>query len=194
MFDSFKFTLASHSPRRRELLGSLDVVFTVEPGKDEKEIYSDDIPPFEVPEFLARHKSESFHRPLESREVLITADTLVFLEDGTILGKPKDRDDAISIIKSLSGRRHYVLTGVVLRTSDEIRSFTEKTDVHFKPLSDEEIAYYVDNYRPYDKAGAYGIQEWIGSVGITAIEGSFQNVVGLPVQRLYAELCSLCKS
>jgi MAF protein len=193
MFDGYKFTLASQSPRRRELLASLDIDFTVEPSKDEKEAYSDDIPAFEVPEFLARHKSESFHRALDPKEVLITADTLVFLEDGTILGKPKDRDDAIAIIKSLSGRRHYVLTGVVLRTSEDVRSFTEKTDVHFKELSDEEITYYVDNYKPFDKAGAYGIQEWIGSIGITAIEGSFHNVVGLPVQRLYAELCSLCK-
>lgn len=192
MFENYKITLASGSPRRRELLAGLDVDFTVEVGKDEKEVFSENIPHEKVPEFLAMHKSESFHRNLEENEILITADTLVFLGND-ILGKPKDREDAIRILKELSGNTHTVITGVVLRTRSETVSFCDSTRVTFGELSEEEIEHYIDNYRPYDKAGAYGVQEWIGYAAIKSIEGSFYNVMGLPVEKLYRELKRICK-
>lgn len=192
MFENYTFTLASASPRRRELLKGLDIAFTVEPGKDEKEAYSEGMCHTEIPAFLARHKSETFHRALAPGEVLITADTLVFLDE-KILGKPQGRDEAVAMLKALSGRTHTVVTGVALRTQERMHSFADTTEVDFKVLTDEEIAYYIDNYRPFDKAGAYGVQEWIGYTGITAIRGSYFNVMGLPVQRLYTELCDfLC--
>ena len=191
MWNNHKITLASASPRRRELLEGLDIPFTVEPAKDEKEAYTDDIPWQEVPEFLARHKSESFHRALEPDEILITADTLVFLPEGDdmhILGKPADREEAISMLCGLCGRTHYVLTGVCLRSQDKTVSFTDTTEVDVDALSESEIEYYVDRYRPYDKAGAYGVQEWFGLASIGTIRGSFYNVMGLPVAKLYAAL------
>ena len=192
MFEDYIFTLASASPRRRELLKGLDIDFTVEPGKDEKEAFSADLPHTEIPAFLARHKSETFHRALAPREVLITADTLVFLDE-LILGKPHDAAEARQMLRDLSGRTHTVTTGVALRTCEKIHTFSDTTEVDFKPLTDEEIAYYIEKYRPFDKAGAYGVQEWIGYVGLTAIRGSYFNVMGLPVQRLYTELCGfLC--
>jgi len=192
MFENYTFTLASASPRRRELLKGLDIEFTVEPGKDEREAFSPELPHTEIPAFLARHKSETFHRGLAPREVLITADTLVFLDE-EILGKPRDAAEAAAMLRELSGRTHLVITGMALRTLEKIHTFSDITEVDFKPLSDSEIDYYVKEYRPFDKAGAYGIQEWIGYVGITAIRGSYFNVMGLPVQRLYTELCGfLC--
>ena len=192
MFEDYIFTLASASPRRRELLKGLDIAFTVEPGKDEKEAFSADLSHTEIPAFLARHKSETFHRALAPREVLITADTLVFLDE-QILGKPHDAEEARQMLRDLSGRTHTVTTGVALRTCEKIHTFSDTTEVDFKPLTDGEIAYYIEKYRPFDKAGAYGVQEWIGYVGITAIRGSYFNVMGLPVQRLYTELCGfLC--
>lgn len=183
----FKITLGSQSPRRRELLSGLDIDFTIEPNKDESESFTDDMVQEEVPEFLARHKSDTFHRELLDNEILITADTLVFC-NGEIIGKPSDRNDAYNIIKRLSGNTHRVITGVALRSKGCYRSFSAITDVTFNELSDEEIYYYIDKYQPYDKAGAYGVQEWIGYVGINSINGSFYNVMGLPVQRLYTEL------
>ena len=192
MFDDYIFTLASASPRRRALLKGLDIDFTVEPGKDEREAFSAELPHTEIPAFLARHKSESFHRELAPREVLITADTLVFLDE-QILGKPHSPGEAAAMLGALSGRTHTVITGVALRTREKLHCFSDTTEVDFKVLSDGEIAYYIDRYRPFDKAGAYGVQEWIGYVGITAIRGSYFNVMGLPVQRLYTELCGfLC--
>jgi septum formation protein len=188
MFEDYCFTLASASPRRRELLKGLDIEFRVEVNKDEREAYSEDLPHHAIPEFLARHKSETFHRALLPGEVLITADTLVFL-DQEILGKPRDRGEAVAMLQELSGRTHTVTTGVALRTCERIHTFSDTTEVDFKPLTEGEIAYYVEKYRPYDKAGAYGVQEWIGYTGITAIRGSYFNVMGLPVQRLYTELC-----
>lgn len=187
MFDNYTFTLASASPRRRELLKGLDISFTVEPGKDEKEAFSEGMPHTEIPAFLARHKSETFHRKLSRDEVLITADTLVFLDE-KILGKPHDHDEAVAMLRALSGRTHTVTTGVALRTRERMHSFSDTTEVDFKKLMDSEIEYYIERYRPYDKAGAYGVQEWIGYTGITAIRGSYFNVMGLPVQRLYTEL------
>ncbi len=189
MFENYIFTLASASPRRRELLKGLDIDFTVEPGKDEKEAYSEGMPHTEIPEFLARHKSESFHRELVPHEVLITADTLVFLDE-KILGKPHSPEEAHQMLRALSGRTHTVTTGMALRTRDRIHTFSDTTEVDFRPLADPEIDYYIKTYRPFDKAGAYGIQEWIGYTGITAIRGSYFNVMGLPVQRLYTELCN----
>ena len=187
MFDDYIFTLASASPRRRALLKGLDIDFTVEPGKDEREVFSAELPHTEIPAFLARHKSESFHRGLAPREVLITADTLVFLDE-QILGKPHSPGEAAAMLGALSGRTHTVITGVALRTREKLHCFSDTTEVDFKVLSHGEIAYYIDRYRPFDKAGAYGVQEWIGYVGITAIRGSYFNVMGLPVQRLYTEL------
>ena len=189
MFENYIFTLASASPRRRELLKGLDIDFTVEPGKDEKEAYSEGMPHTEIPEFLARHKSESFHRELVPHEVLITADTLVFLDE-KILGKPHSSEEAHQMLRALSGRTHTVTTGMALRTRERIHTFSDTTEVDFRPLADSEIDYYIKTYRPFDKAGAYGIQEWIGYTGITAIRGSYFNVMGLPVQRLYTELCN----
>ncbi len=207
MFDEYRFILASKSPRRHELLAGLDLKFRVETGPEPKEAFKGDIPHSQVPEYLAKQKSNRFHRVLDPDEVLITADTLVFcpeqkqergvltdeiLQECLILGKPTDREDAIRILSLLSDNTHYVLTGVAIRTLKEIRSFTATTEVSFKKLSPEEISYYIDSYAPYDKAGAYGVQEWIGHIGITAIKGSYYNVMGLPVQPLYEELCDLC--
>ena len=192
--NNLKITLASASPRRRELLAGLNVPFTVEPAKDEKEAFTDDIPWQEVPEFLARHKSETFHRELLPEEILITADTLVFLPDGEdmkILGKPADREDALKMLRELCGHTHYVLTGVCLRSNDKTVTFTDSTEVDVDVLSEEELEYYVDHFRPYDKAGAYGVQEWFGYASIGTIRGSFYNVMGLPVHKVYAALRSL---
>ena len=192
MFENYTFTLASASPRRRELLKGLDIAFSVEPGKDEREAYSAGMPHTEIPAFLARHKSETFHRELRPDEVLITADTLVFLDE-KVLGKPRDAEDAAAMLRALSGRTHAVITGMALRTCGKTHTFSDTTEVDFKTLSEHEIRYYIEQYRPLDKAGAYGIQEWIGYVGITAIRGSYFNVMGLPVQKLYTELCDfLC--
>lgn len=192
MFEDYTFTLASASPRRRELLKGLDIAFSVEPGKDEREAYSAGMPHTEIPAFLARHKSETFHRELRPDEVLITADTLVFLDE-KVLGKPRDAEDAAAMLRALSGRTHAVITGMALRTCGKTHTFSDTTEVDFKTLSEHEIRYYIEQYRPFDKAGAYGIQEWIGYVGITAIRGSYFNVMGLPVQKLYTELCDfLC--
>lgn len=192
MFEDYIFTLASASPRRRELLKGLDIAFSVEPGKDEREVYSADLPHQAIPEFLARHKSETFHRELQPREILITADTLVFLDE-QILGKPHSPEEAAQMLRALSGRTHTVTTGVALRTQERMHTFRDTTEVDFKPLAEAEIAYYIEKYRPFDKAGAYGVQEWIGYVGITAIRGSYFNVMGLPVQQFYTELCGfLC--
>lgn len=192
MFEGYRFTLASGSPRRKELLTGLGLPFRIEVGKDEKEAYSDNLPHGQIPEFLARHKSESFHRPLEDGEILITADTLVF-KDGEILGKPKDRQDAFRILSLLSDATHTVKTGVCIRSSQRTVSFTDTTEVTFRKLSEDEIYHYIDCFKPYDKAGAYGIQEWIGYIGITGIKGSYFNVIGLPVQMLYDELIKFCK-
>lgn len=187
IFEGYRFILASQSPRRRELLAGLGIEFTVEKIADGNESYDPSTPHSVIPQMLARRKSECFGRPLEDDEVLITADTLVFCGD-EILGKPVDREDAVRMLRMLSGRTHHVRTGVAIRTKGEMRSFTSETEVVFKELSDEEMDFYIDNYRPFDKAGAYGVQEWIGYVGITAIHGSYFNVMGLPVQRLYSEL------
>ncbi len=186
----YTITLASQSPRRRELLAGLGLDFTVEPSKDESEAYSDDLPPEEVPAFLARHKSETFHRPLREREILLTADTIVLL-DGRVLGKPEDREDAVRMLEDLSGRTHSVITGVCLRTNERTLCFSDTTKVTFREMTHDEIEHYVDHYRPLDKAGAYGCQEWIGHTAITRLDGSFYNVMGLPTHRIYSALTEI---
>ena len=182
-----RLILASHSPRRRELLAGCGLKFTLADNYEVDERYPDDLPADEVAAYLSRLKSEAFPRELSDGEILITADTVVLLQDRK-LGKPTGREGAIGMLRDQSGRNHRVITGVTLRRRDRIDTFDSRTEVWFKPLTDEEIHYYVDTFQPYDKAGAYGIQEWIGYVGIERIEGSFYNVMGLPVQKLIARL------
>lgn len=185
--ECYKLILASSSPRRRLLLEGIDLDFTIEVDGDISEEFDESMDIKTVPEYLAELKSDSFPRKLQDNEIVVTADTLV-LCNNTILGKPKDREDAIRILSVLSGNKHQVLTGVFIRSNFKRRSFTATTDVYFRDLSSNEIEYYVDNYKPYDKAGAYGAQEWIGYVAISRIEGSYFNVMGLPIQSLYEEL------
>ncbi len=182
-----RLILASSSPRRRLLLKGVDLEFTVEVNNDIPEEFESSMDVNLVPEHLARLKSSGFGRRLSDSEILVTADTLV-LCGGKILGKPTDRSDAFRMLKMLSGDKHTVLTGVCIRNNCRERSFTSETIVYFRELKDDEIYYYIDNYAPYDKAGAYGAQDWIGYVAISRIEGSYFNVMGLPIQRLYTEL------
>ena len=179
--------LASGSPRRRELLSAMDIPFTVDTGNTFDESWSSDTPHEKVPELMSEGKSFGLHRKLADNEILVTSDTMVLC--GTeILGKPKDRDDAIRMLKLLSGRGHQVITAVTLRDREKKKTFSVTSNVFFKELSDSEITYYLDTYKPYDKAGAYGIQEWIGYIGISRLEGSFYNVMGFPASRFYEEL------
>ena len=182
-----KIILASNSPRRRELLSSLDIEFTVDTGTSFVEEFAGDTPHEEVPALMSRGKSLGFHRGLEPDEILITSDTMV-LCGREILGKPAGKDDARRMLRLLSGREHQVITAVTIRDANKEKTFSVTSNVFFKELSDSEIDYYIDTYNPFDKAGAYGIQEWIGYVGITGIEGSFYNVMGFPTQRFYDEL------
>ncbi|MBO5693114.1 MAG: septum formation protein Maf [Tidjanibacter sp.] len=183
----YEVLLASKSPRRRQLLADCGIEFRVAEGRDAEECYPADMPLEEVAEYLSQLKSDAYADVLEGGQVLITADTVV-IAGGEILGKPKDREDALRMLSLLSGAEHKVITGVTLRTRDRHRSFACESKVRFRALERPEMEYYIDTYHPYDKAGAYGIQEWIGYVGIEGIEGSFYNVMGLPIQRLYVEL------
>lgn len=180
--------LASGSPRRRELLKGLDIDFEVDTNNNFKESFTSSIPFEDVPRLMSEGKSAGFHRPLKEDEILITADTMVIIPGKEILGKPKDREDAVRMLRDLSGRSHLVITAVTIRDIGRKETFTATTEVWFKDLSEQEISYYVDTYKPYDKAGAYAIQEWIGHIGIRRIEGSYFNVVGFPVQRVYEAL------
>ncbi|MBR1927283.1 MAG: septum formation protein Maf [Bacteroidales bacterium] len=182
-----RIILASNSPRRKELLAALDICFTVDTGTSFIESYSPDTPHHKVPELMSLGKSLGFHRDLDPDEILVTSDTMV-LCGKEILGKPADRADAVRMLKLLSGREHQVITAVTIRDTKREKTFSVTSNVFFKQLSDSEIDYYIDTYKPFDKAGAYGIQEWIGYVGITGIEGSFYNVMGFPTQRFYEEL------
>ena len=179
--------LASNSPRRRELLAGLGLDFEVRtlPGIDES--YPDSLEGSHIPLYIARKKAEAYRTYLHKDELMITADTIVWL-DRRVLGKPRDEAEAVQMLRDMSGRTHEVYTGVCLTTSARQRSFTVGTRVRFAQLSDEEIQYYVSHFHPLDKAGAYGVQEWIGYVGVEYIEGSYYNVMGLPMQRLYQEL------
>ena len=183
----YRLLLASQSPRRRELIAGSGIPFTLTEKYACEEHYPATLAAEEVPAYLSRLKSEAYPTPLAENDILLTADTVVIL-DGEVLGKPKDREDALRMVARLAGNRHTVVTGVTLRTPERIETFSAESDVWFRPLSEDEIAYYVDTYQPFDKAGSYGIQEWIGYVGIERIDGSFYNVMGLPIQRLYVEL------
>ena len=182
-----KIILASNSPRRRELLAGLDISFEVKviPGIDES--YPEDLTAVEVPQYISKAKADAYLGMIDNDTVVITADTVVVLDD-EILGKPVDDDDARRILHKLSGKTHQVITGVCLTSLDKQRVFAVTTGVTFKQFTEQEIDYYVSNYHPLDKAGAYGIQEWIGHIGVTALNGSYFNVMGLPVQRIYMEM------
>lgn len=182
----YQLILASQSPRRHQMLKELGLDFIIK-TKEVEEIYPDHLKGEQIPIYLAKLKAAAFELDLKEKELVITADTIVCVDD-IVLGKPKNRDKAVSMLKMLSGRSHQVISGVCLKSKHKDVSFSTTTYVHFKELSPEEIDYYIDNYKPFDKAGAYGIQEWIGFVGIDGIEGSYFNVVGLPIQRLYQEL------
>lgn len=184
--EQYELILASKSPRRQQLLSDLGLKFSVQ-SMDIAEVFPAGLEMTEVPVYLAELKAEAFRPQLEQNQLVITADTIVWL-DGKVLNKPVDYADGFRMLKDLSGKKHQVVTGVCLLTTAKKVSFFALTDVWFKSLSDEEIHFYLENYRPYDKAGAYGIQEWIGYVGINHIEGSFFNVIGLPVQSLYEHL------
>ena len=183
----YKLILASNSPRRKELLAGLGVPFEVRVLQDIDEHYPENLPVNEVARYIAKEKADAYRRIVAPDELIITADTVVIVGD-EILGKPVDEADAVRMLKLLSGRTHQVMTGVCLLTAEKERCFDVTTDVTFKALTDEEIHYYVNRYRPFDKAGAYGIQEWIGYIGVTGLNGSYYNVMGLPVQRIYQEL------
>lgn len=185
-----KLILASNSPRRKELLAGLGLPFEVRVLQDIDESYPADLPVSDVALYIAGKKADAYRAVEKADELIITADTVVIVGD-EILGKPVDEADAVRMLRLLSGRTHQVTTGVCLLTATNEHRFAVTTDVTFKALSDEEIHYYVDTYKPFDKAGAYGIQEWIGYVGVTCLHGSYYNVMGLPVQRIYEALRSL---
>ena len=186
----YEVILASGSPRRRELLEMLDVNFRVDTSHPVDEIVPDGTPAEEVPVYLSRLKASAYPLAPGEKKVVITADTVVIF-DGKVLGKPVDEADACRMITLMQGREQKVVTGVTVRTPDCCQTFAAESVVEFAPLTADEIAYYVAKYKPFDKAGAYGIQEWIGAAGIKGISGSFYNVMGLPVQRLYSVLKTL---
>lgn len=182
-----KIILASNSLRRKELLKGLDIDFEVRVIKGIDESYPDDLSLKEIAQFIAHKKSLVYRDAISADELVITADTVVIC-DNEILGKPADADEAVKMLRKLSGKTHQVVTGVCLTTQVRQKQFSVITDVTFDNLTEEEIDYYVSNYKPFDKAGAYGIQEWIGYVGVSHLDGSYFNVVGFPVQRIYKEL------
>lgn len=181
----YKLILASNSPRRRELLSGLGWPYEVRVLSGIDESYPQDLPGEEIPQYISRQKASAY--TLAPDELLITADTIVYL-DGRVLGKPADEAEACQMLRDLSGHTHQVITGVTLTTTQWQRSFASVSHVTFAQLTDSEIQHYVTHFKPLDKAGAYGIQEWIGYIGVTGLQGSYFNVMGLPVQRLYTEL------
>lgn len=188
--DGKRYILASGSPRRRELLAMLDLDFRVDTSRSVEEIIPDGLPAEEVPAHLSRLKATPYLADLAENEVLITADTVVIL-DGEVIGKPRNAEDAHRILERLAGRTHKVVTGVSIgRSGMPLQTFSDTTEVDFDSLTPEEIDYYVSRYAPLDKAGAYGIQEWIGAAAVKGIRGSFYNVMGLPIHRLYLALKS----
>jgi septum formation protein len=189
MDKKYKIVLASGSPRRQQFFKDFDLEFEVR-LKEVDEIYPDHLKAEEITNFLAELKAKAFDGELALNEVLVTSDTLVWL-NGKALGKPKDYDDAFQILKSLSNDTHEVITSVCFTTTEKSETIFDVTKVTFSELSDDAIRYYLDNYKPFDKAGAYGIQEWIGLIGITKIEGSYTNVVGLPTEKVYNYLTNL---
>lgn len=189
VFEKYQITLASQSPRRQSLLKGIVPDFKIE-VRNTPEEFPEQLKEHEIATFLAQLKSQAFDKDISDNQLIITADTIVWINN-QVLGKPIDRDDAIRILKMLSGNMHIVYTGVCLKTKTFERIFWASTEVYFRHLEDEEIIFYVDKYKPYDKAGAYGVQEWIGYIGIERINGSYFNVMGLPVQMLYEELKKL---
>jgi len=184
--EKYQLVLASASPRRQQLLRELGLDFVVRPS-DLEEFYPEELGMTAIPVYLAQLKAEALAESMADNELLITADTIVW-KDEQVLGKPADRDEAFAMLKALSGSEHQVITGMHLQSKTKKVSFHAVTEVWFDEMTDEEINFYIDQYKPYDKAGAYGIQEWIGFVGIYKIEGSFYNVMGLPVHKLYQYL------
>ncbi|MBO5499012.1 MAG: septum formation protein Maf [Bacteroidales bacterium] len=182
-----KIILASGSPRRKELLEGLNIDFEIDTRNNFEEVYSEETPRESIPAVLSEGKSFGFHRPLEKNEILITSDTLVLCGD-LVMGKPHSRDEAAQMLRVLSGREHKVITSVTVRDSSRHETVSDTAIVYFKELSDNEIDYYIDTFKPFDKAGAYGIQEWIGYIGIGKIEGSYFTIMGLPVHLVYQEL------
>ncbi len=204
----YKIILASNSPRRRELLAGLDVNFEVKVLRGIDESYPEDLDAYDVAEYIAQKKADAYRSLLDGDEasddlLILTADTVVIAPaadeqndqegKGIILGKPQNADDAVRMLKMLSGKTHHVVTGVCLTTKKEQRKFSVCTEVSFKEFEEWEINYYITHYKPFDKAGAYGIQEWIGYIGCTGLKGSYFNVMGLPVQRIYAEMLKLAE-
>lgn len=183
----YNVILASNSPRRKELLAGLDIAFTVRTLQGIDESYPLHLVAEDIPLYIAGAKAKAYREGMGDKDLIITADTIVWV-DGNVLGKPKDADDAQRMLRLLSGRTHQVITGVSITTKDKESRFSVVSNVTFSQLTDEEITYYITHYKPFDKAGAYGIQEWIGYIGVTCLEGSYFNVMGLPVQRLYREL------
>ena len=188
--NKYKIILASNSPRRKELLSGLGVDYEVKTLPDVDESYPDGLSGEEIAKHIARGKSEAYRSLIQADELVITADTIVWL-DGTVMGKPKDEEEAKDMLMRLSGKTHQVITGVCLTTTSTQKTFATVTDVTFATLTDEEVEYYVTRYQPMDKAGSYGVQEWIGFVGVENLSGSYFNVMGLPIQRLYTELKKL---
>lgn len=183
----YQIILASNSPRRKELMSGLGVDYTVRTLPDVDESYPLHLQGAEIPEYISRSKADAYRSIMGTEELLLTADTIVWI-DGKVLGKPQGREGAIEMLRLLSGKSHQVFTGVCLSTTTWQKSFVVASDVEFDVLSEDEIVYYIDRYQPMDKAGAYGIQEWIGYIGVKSISGSYYNIMGLPIQRLYKEL------
>lgn len=183
----YRIILASASPRRKELLSKLDIDFTVKILYDVDESFPASLPVVQVPQYISRKKADAYRQEMQENDMVITADTVVAV-GRRILGKPKSAEEARAMLKLLSDRYHRVVTGVTIMTAKRTETFATVSRVRFARLNDEEIDYYISKYKPFDKAGAYGIQEWIGMVGITELNGSYFNVMGLPVQRLYAKL------
>ena len=188
--NKYKIILASNSPRRKELLSGLGVAYEVKTLPDVDVSYPDGLSGEEIAKHIARGKAEAYRSLIQADELVITADTIVWL-DGTVMGKPKDEEEAKDMLMRLSGKTHQVITGVCLTTASMQKTFATVTDVTFATLTDEEVNYYVTRYQPMDKAGSYGVQEWIGFVGVENLSGSYFNVMGLPIQRLYTELKKL---
>ena len=185
--DDYKIILASQSPRRHYLLKEIGLEFEIKLKEFIDETYPDNLLREEIPLYIAKKKAKVFEGDIQDNQILITADTIVWLND-KVIQKPKDKDDAVRILNELSGNCHQVYTGVCFKSKEKEFAFTACTDVFFKKLTYPEIDYYINHFQPMDKAGAYGIQEWIGYIGVEKINGSFFNVMGLPIQKLYTEL------
>lgn len=189
LLNQYKVILASASPRRQQFLKDLNIPYRIELF-DVEELYPNTLQKEEIPEYLAKLKASPFDKILKENELVITSDTIVWF-DNKALGKPKDATEAFKTLKALSGNVHEVITSVCIKTKNNTTVFTDSTKVYFSDLTDEEILFYIENHQPFDKAGSYGIQEWIGYIGVEKIEGSYFNVMGLPVQKLYQHLKSL---